>query len=139
MRLKRVIVIAAVCVVVASSVSAATLRIAVYVNGRQLRADAILHNGRTYLPARALAEVLGCSVQWDAANKAVYIQQGAAPGGSASTRPAAKQISQDLVYITNSGKEYHRATCRQVRNTKLAIPRTDAVARRYSPCTVCKP
>ena len=134
MRLKWVMVILAVCLVaVASSLSAGTRRIAIYVNGRQVPADAILHNGRTYLPTRAVAEALGCSVHWDGVRKAVHIQQGA------TASPARRQIDEDLAYITTSGHEYHRATCRLVSKMKLGITREEALQRGYTPCEVCKP
>lgn len=142
MRLRWATLILAVCAVaVASSLSAGTRRIAIYVNGRQVPADAILHNGRTYLPTRAVAEALGCSVHWDGVRKAVHIQQGAAAGapGATSTSPTRKQIAEDLVYVTTSGEEYHRATCRLVSKMKLGMPRGEALQRSYTPCEVCKP
>ena len=141
MRVKWVMVILAVCLVaVASSPSAGTRRIAIYVNGRQVPADAILHNGRTYLPTRAVAEALGCSVHWDGVRKAVHIQQAAAGAlGATSVPPALKQTPQDPVYITTSGEEYHRANCRLVSKMKLEITRGEALQRGYTPCEVCKP
>lgn len=49
-----------------------------YINGRPLKMDAapVLRDGRTYLPARYMAEALGCSVEWDEGEQAVIITPG---------------------------------------------------------------
>jgi endonuclease YncB( thermonuclease family) len=44
----------------------------------------------------------------------------------------------DTVYVTASGKKYHRANCKYVAKSKIAISLKEAQAR-YEPCTVCKP
>jgi hypothetical protein len=67
-----------VCLLVATAAFAATLRIPVYVDGQQVPADALLRNGRAYLPVRAVGEALGCEVHWDSYTKAVHITRGAA-------------------------------------------------------------
>ncbi len=43
------------------------------------------------------------------------------------------------VYITRTGKKYHRGTCRYLRRSKIEISLLDAVERGYTPCSVCKP
>ena len=47
--------------------------------------------------------------------------------------------SSATVYITDTGKKYHRAECRSLAKSIHAISRADAKARGYSPCRVCKP
>ena len=42
------------------------------------------------------------------------------------------------VYITRTGKKYHRGSCSYLRYSKISISLTDA-KRQYSPCSVCKP
>ncbi len=42
------------------------------------------------------------------------------------------------VYITRTGKKYHRGSCSYLRYSKIPISLTDA-KRQYSPCSVCKP
>ena len=42
------------------------------------------------------------------------------------------------VYITRTGKKYHRGSCSYLRSSKIPISLTDA-KRRYSPCSVCNP
>jgi len=43
-----------------------------------------------------------------------------------------------IVYITNTGRMYHRESCSYLSNSKIAISLTEAV-KSYSPCSVCKP
>jgi hypothetical protein len=57
-------------------------------------------------------------------------------GTPAATRPSAQ--SGDLVWVTKSGRKYHAAGCRHAR-AGTAIPRSDAIARGYTPCSQCKP
>lgn len=42
------------------------------------------------------------------------------------------------VYITRTGKKYHRGSCSYLRYSKIPISLTDA-KQRYSPCSVCDP
>ena len=45
----------------------------------------------------------------------------------------------DIVYVTKSGKKYHRATCPTIQNSKLiAMTRADA-RKNHEACKVCKP
>lgn len=43
------------------------------------------------------------------------------------------------VYITKTGKEYHRLGCRYLRKSSIPISLTTAKQRGYTPCKVCKP
>ena len=70
---------------------------------------------------RASVEALDASVQ-----KLVK----RAGGASADT--------ESTVYITRTGKKYHRGSCSHLRYSKIPISLTDA-KRQYSPCSVCKP
>ena len=46
----------------------------------------------------------------------------------------------DVVYVTPSGKKFHRADCRYVKNkTNLKEFERDNATIRYEPCSVCKP
>lgn len=42
------------------------------------------------------------------------------------------------VYVTRTGKKYHRASCRYLAKSQIPLALSEAVAR-YSPCSVCKP
>jgi hypothetical protein len=46
----------------------------------------------------------------------------------------------DSVYITPTGKKYHRASCRTIKNSRITeISRDAAVSRGYGACKVCRP
>jgi hypothetical protein len=44
----------------------------------------------------------------------------------------------EIVYVTKSGKCYHREGCRSLRASKIPM-RLDEAAARYAPCGICKP
>jgi len=50
-----------------------------------------------------------------------------------------QSTSSDTVYITNTGKKYHRAGCRYLAKSQIPISLSDAKARGYQPCSVCRP
>lgn len=52
------------------------------------------------------------------------------------TAPTTQSVT---VYITNTGKKYHRDGCRYLSKSKIAISLKDAEARGYTPCSVCDP
>jgi micrococcal nuclease len=56
-----------------------------------------------------------------------------------TTKEPPKQEQNDIVYITNTGKKYHRAGCRYLSKSSIPITRQEAIARGYTPCSVCKP
>jgi len=43
------------------------------------------------------------------------------------------------VYVTETGKKYHRAGCRYLRKSKIPISLKEAKRSGYTPCSVCKP
>ena len=47
--------------------------------------------------------------------------------------------SEQTVYVTRSGKKYHRISCRYLRKSIREINLSDAIDRSYTPCSVCKP
>lgn len=44
-----------------------------------------------------------------------------------------------IVYITNTGKKYHRSSCSYLRNSKISINISDAKAKGYTACSRCNP
>ena len=44
----------------------------------------------------------------------------------------------NIVYVTNSGRAYHRETCSSLRASRIAVALGDA-ARTYNACSTCKP
>lgn len=54
------------------------------------------------------------------------------------TAPArAEQQKEITVYITRTGKRYHRDRCRSLSRSRVPISLRDAKARGYTPCRVC--
>jgi hypothetical protein len=49
------------------------------------------------------------------------------------------QTKEQTVYITKTGKKYHRATCRYLSRSKIATSLKDAKANGYTACSVCNP
>lgn len=45
----------------------------------------------------------------------------------------------ETVYITKTGTKYHRAGCRYLDESKIAIDKADAIKQGYTACSVCKP
>lgn len=43
------------------------------------------------------------------------------------------------VYVTRTGAKYHRAGCRYLRKSAMALDLRNAAAVEYTPCAVCKP
>jgi hypothetical protein len=55
-----------------------------------------------------------------------------------SSDPADVDKSSITVYVTKTGKKYHRATCRHLSRSKIPLP-LDEAARLYGPCSHCRP
>ena len=53
-----------------------------------------------------------------------------------TSRPG--QTSQTTVYVTRTGKCYHRANCRYLSKSKIPMSLEEA-KKRYRPCSVCNP
>ena len=59
---------------------------------------------------------------------------------AAQQAPAAQRDQQtQTVYITRTGKRYHREGCRYLTASKIPISLKDAKAKGYSACKVCHP
>jgi hypothetical protein len=54
--------------------------------------------------------------------------------------PAAQSDTKSqTVYITRTGKRYHRAGCRYLAHSSIPVTLKDAKANGYTPCKVCRP
>lgn len=58
---------------------------------------------------------------------------------SATPKAKKKKSSGGTVYITKTGTKYHRGSCRYLRQSKIKISRSQAIAQGYKACKVCKP
>jgi micrococcal nuclease len=47
--------------------------------------------------------------------------------------------SETTVYVTNSGKRYHRETCGSLSRSKIAVSLGNAIRSDYEPCSICDP
>jgi micrococcal nuclease len=56
-----------------------------------------------------------------------------------ATQGRATQEGSDIVYITRTGSKFHRAGCQYLRYSAIPITRSEAIARVYAPCKVCRP
>lgn len=56
----------------------------------------------------------------------------------ASTVSQRNKVEQ-TVYITRTGERYHLGGCRYLRQSKIAIKKSEAIARGYTSCKVCRP
>ena len=63
------------------------------------------------------------------------------PGlSSFSAQPKAPPIKpNEVVYITRTGKKFHRAGCGSLRSSSFPMSRSEAIAKGYKPCQICKP
>lgn len=57
-------------------------------------------------------------------------------GAFAPIADSVKILGDDTVYVTKSGKKYHRATCRLLSQNKIALPLSQARGE-YGPCRLC--
>ncbi len=64
----------------------------------------------------------------------------ALPPIAAQQRQTVQRDNQtQTVYITRTGKRYHRDGCRYLATSKVPISLKDAKANGYTPCKVCHP
>ena len=71
-----------------------------------------------------------------------FVLLGAGSAVAPAQQPAPQQEPQtkeQTVYITRTGKKYHRATCRYLSHSKIPTTLKDAKANGYTACSVCMP
>ena len=77
--------------------------------------------------------LFACSLFWPSAG-AVSLLPAAAPAAHLAVEPQAI-----TVYVTKTGKKYHREGCRYLSHSKIPMSLKDAKAEGYTPCLVCRP
>ena len=55
------------------------------------------------------------------------------------TQTKAVQTQNETVYVTKTGKKFHRAGCPSLRYSEIAMKRWEAIAKGYTPCKICNP
>lgn len=70
-----------------------------------------------------------------------YLEREAKEAGRGlwADQPAPAPQASVTVFVTRTGKKYHRAGCRYLRSSQRAINLDDAIRAGYTPCSVCKP
>ncbi|MYB19547.1 MAG: thermonuclease family protein [Holophagales bacterium] len=63
---------------------------------------------------------------------------GSSPRASSSAEARSSTGGSGTVYVTRTGRKYHREGCRFLSKSKIPMKRNEAVER-YEPCGVCKP
>jgi len=61
------------------------------------------------------------------------------PNPQVSPKTTSQPSESDIVYITKTGSKYHRQGCRYLRYSAIPVKRSEAIAKGYGPCSVCKP
>lgn len=45
---------------------------------------------------------------------------------------------QETVYVTKTGKKYHKANCQHLRQSKIRMNKSDAIRKGYTSCKHCQ-
>jgi hypothetical protein len=53
--------------------------------------------------------------------------------------PPPEDKKTQTVYVTKTGKRYHKSGCRFLSNSKIQMTREEAEKKSYTPCKTCKP
>lgn len=72
----------------------------------------------------------------------VFLVSALSPSFSAVSLPVKVERIQpitEVVYITNTGKKYHKTSCRYLKSSKIKTTKAEAIAAGYTACKVCKP
>lgn len=62
-----------------------------------------------------------------------------APTYADETQTVSQENASSQVYVTASGKKYHRSDCTYLSKSKQSISLSEAKSKGYSPCSKCKP
>ena len=58
---------------------------------------------------------------------------------TATIRQESEEAKEQTVYVTDTGKKYHRGSCRYLSRSKNAMKEKAAIAAGYGACKVCRP
>lgn len=59
--------------------------------------------------------------------------------GGGEESQAARENDSDIIYITRSGKKYHKEGCSSLGSSKISMPLEETCKRGYAPCSRCNP
>ncbi|MCL1858174.1 MAG: copper amine oxidase N-terminal domain-containing protein [Oscillospiraceae bacterium] len=111
-------------VVLAATYQAKTATFPIYINGEEWQTDSLIAviDGRTYLPLRALGDVLSVDVDWNEKLFRVEIDK-----------------PEEIYVITEQGGKYHRTNCPTIKLVKEYLAKDKAENLGYEPCGLCQP
>jgi hypothetical protein len=66
-------------------------------------------------------------------------QPPAPPPAAEPAKPPAEQPKEVIVYVTATGKKYHRAGCQYLAKSSIPMKLADAKAQGFTPCSKCGP
>ncbi|MCB2358761.1 hypothetical protein [Clostridium estertheticum] len=52
---------------------------------------------------------------------------------------SAKATKSYTVYITNTGKKYHKKGCRYLKKSSIAVKKSSILSKGYTACKICNP
>lgn len=119
-----------------------------FINGEMV-SDGFAWHYKRYSKSKALGD---CEKQAKEAKRGLWIDESPTPPWdfrhkNSDTTKLSQQPTEDSqessndsapVYVTRSGKKYHRGSCSHLSKSKIPISLEDA-KKRYSPCKSCKP
>ncbi len=54
-------------------------------------------------------------------------------------RPHLEAVKESVVYITKTGKKYHKGDCSYLKQSKIQTTKKEAIANGYTACSRCNP
>lgn len=112
-----------------------------YGHPKQVTLDKLKNAGvqvfRTDLSGTIIATSDGQTIKFNKSASPVKPQ--APPKGSVTTPKPSKSSNDPIVYITNTGKKYHKEGCRFLAKSKISLKLSEAKKKGYTPCSVCNP
>ncbi|TXK77864.1 hypothetical protein [Mesonia sp. K4-1] len=72
----------------------------------------------------------------------LFLFSSLSPNFSATTTPTRVEGIQPLtevVYVTKTGKKFHKSSCRYLKSSKIKTTKAEAKDAGYTACKVCKP
>lgn len=85
-----------------------------------------------------MASSVATSLSYDTEDGKAFAKSSSIKAVAISSQDQEKK-KEVYVYITKTGKKYHKGNCRYLKKSKIKITLEEACKRGYTPCKVCKP
>jgi hypothetical protein len=98
----------------------------------------------TYTKNSELCKKLDIDYKWDNNKReARFYSNGyitpIQPSTTINNTVTTKPTITNIVYITKTGKKYHRSGCSYLKNSCIKIDKAKAISQGYTPCSKCNP